>query len=73
MAICRFGPTSDVFVDFKNGMYECCACRLNEMETFSTRFQDDMREHLEDHEAEGHKVPAEAFTGLNLKPKRPGI
>lgn len=69
MAICRFSPVSDVFVSVTDGRFECCACRLNERETYETRFQQDMVEHLEEHKAAGHKVPPEAISGLSYRPK----
>lgn len=70
MAICRFGPSSDVFVaNADDGRVECCACRLNDRSTYSTMSKQDMIEHLEDHMAAGHKVPPDAFADLSRRPK----
>ena len=65
MAICRFSPSSDVFVSLEdNGMLECCACRLQDRGTYSTQLRDEMVSHLKEHLAAGHKVPPEAIVEL---------
>ena len=70
MAICRFGPQSDVFVSVgDNNVLECSACRLNNRETFSTPLRAEMVGHLKEHLAAGHKVPAEAIEELAHAPK----
>ncbi len=65
MAICRFSPSSDVFVSVEDdGNVECCACRLNNRGTFRTPLRDEMVHHLKEHLGAGHKVPPEAFVEL---------
>lgn len=65
MAICRFSPSSDVFVSLEDdGNVECCACRLQERTTYRTPLRQEMISHLKDHLAAGHKVPPEAIVEL---------
>lgn len=70
MAICRFSPTSDVFVTLEeNGVLECSACRLNNRGVFSTPLRAEMVSHLKEHLSAGHKVPSEAIEELAHAPK----
>ena len=65
MFVCRFGADSDVYVYYRmNGDIECSGCRLSEAKAFSTKDEAEMIAHLEQHEAAGHKVPAQAFDEL---------
>lgn len=69
MAICRFGPKCDVFLsNADDGRIECIACSLNDRETHRALDNKAMIEHLEEHVAAGHKVPAEVFEALNPQP-----
>ncbi|GAA0580776.1 hypothetical protein [Rhizomicrobium electricum] len=66
MAICRFGPTCDVFVDFgEEGRVECVACRLDGRTTHIALDKQAMKAHLEDHVSAGHKVPDAVFEDLD--------
>ena len=69
MAICRFSPSCDVFVDYSDdGRIECVACRLDERATFRALDQKAMIEHLREHVSVGHKVPDTVFEELNIHP-----
>lgn len=69
MAICRFGPSSDVFLSYADdGQVECIACRLNARATYRTADKAAMVDHLENHLAAGHKVPPDAFADLTRRP-----
>lgn len=69
MAICRFGPNSDVFLSYADdGQVECIACRLNARATHRTTDKAAMVDHLEDHLAAGHKVPPDVFADLTHRP-----
>lgn len=69
MAICRFSPSSDVFVTEDVSLLECCACKLNNRAIYSTPLRSEMIHHLKEHLAAGHKVPPEAFVEL-AKPSK---
>lgn len=66
MAICRFSPQSDVFVDYgAEGRLECIACRLDGRSTYRALDKRAMIEHLEEHQASGHKVPDAVFEEID--------
>jgi (2Fe-2S) ferredoxin len=68
MAICRFGPKCDVFVDFgEEGRLECVACRLDDRATFRALDKEAMKAHLEEHIDAGHKVPDTVFEDIDQK------
>jgi hypothetical protein len=68
VAISRFSPSCDVFVDFgEEGRLECFACRLDGRSTHRALDKAAMKAHLEDHLASGHKVPDSVFEELDRK------
>lgn len=68
MAICRFSPSCDVFVDISDeGRLECVACRLDDRATFQAFDKQAMKAHLEEHVTAGHKVPDAVFEDLDQK------
>ncbi|GAA0552533.1 hypothetical protein FHS83_001502 [Rhizomicrobium palustre] len=69
MAICRFGPTSDVFITEDGSTLECCACKLNNRAIYSTPLRAEMLHHMKDHLGAGHKVPPEVLVELAQTPK----
>jgi hypothetical protein len=65
MAVCRFGPDSDVYAVYNTGGgIDCCECRLSQDRAFHAADEAAMISHLKDHAAAGHKVPSEAFERL---------
>ena len=68
MAISRFGPGCDVFVDFgEEGRLECVACRLDNRATYRALDKEAMKSHLEEHLQAGHQVPDAVFEDLDSK------
>jgi len=62
-------PASDVYVIGTAKCLECIACRLvpkgGWYDIFMTKSRFDMFTHLQEHRAEGHKVPQDALDRLN--------
>jgi len=68
MAYCRFGPDSDVYLYMSaDGCFCCCGCGLigpGLKHNFVASTHREILDHLEQHLAAGHNVPAEAIEEL---------
>jgi len=59
MSYARFSPDSDVYVfDDRNGTLCCCGCQLSGRTSYYAETAAEMADHLREHEAAGHMVPA---------------
>lgn len=68
MSFARWSEDSDVYVfDDVRGGTTCCACNLADGDFNGTRAQ--MIDHLREHVAAGHAVPADIFTALAGTPR----
>jgi len=71
MALCRFGPHSDVYVYETRGLWTgrrtkrvfvCCMCRLASTDEFNPKDvrlleQKELDAHIAEHRTAGHRVP----------------
>lgn len=67
MALCRFGwDGSDVYVFYDvGGFINCCGCHLTDR-SFHADTEQQMIEHLREHEKQGDHVPPDVFEALNI-------
>ena len=63
MAYARMGAESDVYVYQGPHRFHCCGCILAGYEV-TTDTPEQMAEHLQKHQREGHKVPTRAIARL---------
>lgn len=62
MSYARFGDESDVYVYYSgDNVYCCCACKLEDNWYHGGR---SIIDHLEEHVAAGHRVPAYCLEAL---------
>lgn len=66
MALCRFGwDGSDVYVFYDiGGFINCCGCKMQD-KSFHADTEQQMIDHLREHQKRGDHVPADVFEELS--------
>ena len=72
MSLCRFGwDNSDVYVFYDvGGVINCCGCHLGKM-SFYADTEQQMIDHLREHQKNGDHVPEYVFDELAEAPNAP--